>query len=188
MSGNKRTATIVVIAIITDLSSSHLRMTPSSKILRYSLILFLVLALGLLLAGIHLPLISIEKFYIFENEVSLWSGTWGLLLEGAWLLGGVLLLFSILFPISKNLLLIGLLLRSPRLERHADLIWHGLSVFGRWSMLDVFIVAVLVCSVKLGMLAQADLMIGIYCFTTSVLITNGISTWLDFRAKRPETP
>lgn len=141
--------------------------------------------MGLLLAGIFIPMISIEKFYVFDNEVSLWSGTWGLLSEGEVFLGTVLLLFSIIFPITKNLLLIGLLMRLSYLQAHADGLWHALSVFGRWSMLDVFIVAVLVCSVKLGMLAHASLMSGLYLFATSVILTNAISTGLDFQARRP---
>ncbi len=159
-------------------------MTPDSIWIRYSLVLLLWTALALLLAGIVMPMLNLEKFYVFDNEVSLLSGTWGLLSEGEWFLGLVLLLFSILFPIAKNLLLIGLLLRLPWLHGRADALWHALSVFGRWSMLDVFIVAVLVCSVKLGMLARAELLSGIYFFTASVLITNSISTGLDFRGRR----
>lgn len=159
-------------------------MLPTSNLTRHFYVLLLIGATGLLATGIFLPLISIEKFFIFENEVSLGSGTWNLLIEGEYFLGLVLLIFSILFPLTKNLVLIGLLLRTPWLHRHADWLWHGLAVFGRWSMLDVFIVAVLVCSIKLGMLAQAELMSGIYCFTASVLITNSISTLLDYRARQ----
>ncbi len=159
-------------------------MTPLSPFIRYLLLASLLAALGLLLAGIGLPMISIEKFFVFENEVSLWSGTWGLLSEGEYFLGLILLTFSIAFPVAKNLLLMALLLRLPWAQKHADRLWHVLAVFGRWSMLDVFIVAVLVCSVKLGMLAHAELLSGIYFFTASVLLTNGISTGLDYHAGR----
>ncbi len=157
-------------------------MTPASQTLRSILLALLMAALVLLIIGIAMPMIRIEKFFVFDNEVSLWSGTLGLLGSGEYFLGSVLLLFSILFPIIKNLLLMGLLMRIQSLQAHADLLWHALAVFGRWSMLDVFIVAVLVCSVKLGMLAQAELLSGIYFFTASVLITNAISTALDFHA------
>lgn len=159
-------------------------MTPTSAKLRYILTIMLMIALGILLLGIGLPMINIEKFFIFDNQVSLWSGTMGLFSAGEYFLGSVLLLFSIVFPIIKNLILIGLLMQLKRLQAHADLLWHALAVFGRWSMLDVFIVAVLVCSVKLGMLAQAELLSGIYFFTASVLITNAISTGLDFSSGR----
>lgn len=162
-------------------------MTPTSTTLRFTLLSLLCMALALLLLGIGMPMINIEKFYVFNNEVSLWSGTWELLRSGEYFLGMVLLLFSILFPITKNLLLIGLLMKLGWLQKHADLLWHALAVFGRWSMLDVFIVAVLVCSVKLGMLAQAELLSGIYFFTASVLICNAISTGLDFSAARHQT-
>ena len=150
---------------------------------RVTALVFLWLALALLLAGIGLPLISLEKFYIFENRVSLWSGTWGLLSEGEWFLGGILFCFSILFPLGKNLLLLALLHGVPAARNRIRGVMHALSILGKWSMLDVFIVAILVCSVKLGLLADTQVLAGVYCFATSVLLTNLVSTWLDIRLK-----
>lgn len=145
--------------------------------------LLLWLAFALLLAGIALPLISVEKFYIFENRVSLLSGTWGLFSEGEWFLGLVLLVFSILFPVAKNLLMLALLHGLPAARRRMRGVMHALSILGKWSMLDVFIVAILVCSVKLGLLADTEVLAGVYCFAVSVLLTNGISTWYEWRQK-----
>jgi len=51
-------------------------------------------------------------------------------------------------------------------------------------MLDVFIVAILVASVKLGLLAHAEVLSALYFFAASVIITNVISTWLDWRIRR----
>lgn len=149
---------------------------------RFSLLL-LWLALGLLFAGIGLPLISVEKFYIFENQVSLYSGTVGLFSEGEWFIGTLLLCFSIVFPLGKNLLLLGLLHGIEGLRARVYTVMQLLSVLGKWSMLDVFIVAILVCSVKLGLLANAQVLAGVYCFAVSVLMTNAVSTWVDWRLK-----
>ncbi len=135
------------------------------------------------MAGIGLPLISVEKFYVFENRVSLWSGTWGLLTEGEWFLGVILFSFSILFPLAKNLLMLALLHGLPAARRRMHVVLQALSILGKWSMLDVFIVAILVCSIKLGLLANTEVLIGVYFFASSVLLTNVVSTWLDIRLK-----
>lgn len=150
---------------------------------RLTALVLLWLALALLLAGIGLPLISVEKFYIFENRVSLWSGTLGLLTEGEWFLGIILFCFSILFPLGKNLLMLALLHGLPAARHRIRGVMHALSILGKWSMLDVFIVAILVCSVKLGLLADTQVLVGVYCFAASVLLTNLVSTWLDIRLK-----
>jgi len=58
-------------------------------------------ALGLLGLGVSAPILTLEKFYIFGNTVSLWSALRQLIAEGEWglfvLIGG----FSVVFPIEK---------------------------------------------------------------------------------------
>ena len=150
---------------------------------RLAAIAMLWLAFVLLLAGIGLPLIAVEKFYIFENRVSLWSGTVGLFAEGEWFLAVILLSFSILFPAAKNLLMLGVLHDVPGLREHMSGVMQALSLLGKWSMLDVFIVAILVCSIKLGLLANTEVLAGVYFFAASVLLTNIVSSWLELKLK-----
>ena len=47
-------------------------------------------------------------------------------------------------------------------------------------MLDVFVVALLLVSVKLGVLAKVDVHYGLYAFATSVLTDNGFK-FLDLQ-------
>lgn len=150
---------------------------------RWIAVVLLWLAFALLVAGIGLPLISVEKLFIFENRVSLFSGTWGLFAEGEWFLGVILLCFSIIFPAGKNLLMLALLHGLPAARRRVRGVLQALSILGKWSMLDVFIVAILVCSVKLGLLADTEVLAGVYFFATSVLLTNVVSTWLEWQFK-----
>ena len=44
-------------------------------------------------------------------------------------------------------------------------------LYGKWSMLDVFVVAVLVVAVKLGTLASVEMRYGLYFFSAAVLLT-----------------
>lgn len=143
----------------------------------------LLAALGLLLVGLTWPVLSLEKFYFFENTVSLWSALLQLIAEREWGLVAILGLFSVVFPIFKLVWLFALWnLESASSTAHRrHLYW--LAVFARWSMLDVFVVALLVVSVKLGALAEARVEAGIYAFAASVLLTMALSTWVGRRAR-----
>ena len=144
---------------------------------RWLSIVLLWAALGLLYFGLTEPILRLEKFWVFESTTSVWGGTMRLLAEQEYFLGWVILLFSIAFPILKNILMLGILhcrLRSTHLL-------HWLAVLGKWSMLDVFLCALLVASVKLGAIAQAELQSGAYYFAASIILTNVVSTALDWR-------
>ena len=140
--------------------------------------MLLLLAAGLLALGLKLPLVSVEKFYFFDNTVSLlsaisqlWKGEEKSL---AILLGG----FSLVFPVIKLLLLFFIWnfedSGSNFHQRHIK--W--LATYSKWSMLDVFVVALLVVTVKLGALAQAQVEYGLYAFAASVILTMFISAWI----------
>jgi paraquat-inducible protein A len=140
--------------------------------------LLLILALGLLIAGLRLPLLTLEKFWFFSNTVSLYSALRQLWAEGEWGLFWLIGVFSVLFPILK-LLMLGLVWNleaqdSARHRRH--LRW--LAEYSKWSMLDVFVVALLVVSLKLGALAQAHVREGLYVFAASVVLTMLVSHWI----------
>lgn len=42
--------------------------------------------------------------------------------------------------------------------------------YGRWAMLDVLVVAMLIVTVKLGMIASIEIHWGFYVFTSAVLL------------------
>jgi len=138
----------------------------------------LATSLFLLVWGLTAPILTLEKFYVFANTVSLWSALVQLAAEREWGLFALVGGFSVLFPALK-ILLLALVWNVERedSERHRrHLRW--LSVYGKWSMLDVFVVALLVVSVKLGALAQARVEYGIYVFAASVLLTMLVSAWM----------
>ncbi len=90
------------------------------------------------------------------------------------LLGG----FSVVFPAVKLLLLflIWNLEDTQSMRHRRNLKW--LATYSKWSMLDVFVVALLVVTVKLGALAQAKVEFGLYAFAASVILTMLISAWI----------
>jgi paraquat-inducible protein A len=127
-------------------------------------------------AAIGLPLLNISKLGHSSTD-SLLSGLVSMFSQGYWLVGGVVLLFSILLPPLKLLalwLLTSQLAQQPHGligHRRRALLYHAVEVLGRWGMLDVMLVAVLVAMVKLGDLVQIEPGPGLWAFTLMVLLS-----------------
>lgn len=132
----------------------------------------------LFLYSLQAPLFTLEKFYFFDNTVSVAGALKSLLDEQQLALFIVIFVFSILFPIFKIAVMLliwnietGVLLRKFLAFIHA---------FGKWSMLDVFVVALMIVSIKLGALANMHLHYGLYFFMSAVVLTmvlSFISSW-----------
>ncbi len=133
----------------------------------------LMLGITVLLLGIGLfaPIITLKKFVLIENTFSVLSGTIELLREGHYFLFLIIGVFSVVIPLLKilvlNMLLSGRKKHTDRLDKYL----HWMHLYGKWSMLDVFVVAVLVVSVKLGVIASVEMRAGLYAFAAAVLFT-----------------
>jgi paraquat-inducible protein A len=126
------------------------------------------------LLGISLPMFSLEKFFILNDSFSLLGGVFQLAVQGEWLLASVIFCFSILVPLYKFVLFFrihSVLLSSVE---KLLLIKH-LMLIGKWSMADVFLIAVLAATVKLGGLASVKAHIGLLFFGGSVLLSMVLS-------------
>jgi paraquat-inducible protein A len=133
---------------------------------------------AMLVAGSVLPMFTFSQFYIFNDTFSLASGIFYLLKEGEPLLFVVVFSFSILMPVWKMVLLYRLLHLSDRDMERCQRQLHVLSFLGKWSMLDVFVVAILVVTVKLGAIANVTVHVGIYLFTVAVLASMLLTHWI----------
>lgn len=125
----------------------------------------------LFLAGLFSPIITLNKFIVVENTFSVVGGVVGLLHDGQIFLFVLVGAFSILLPALK----LGVLYRLLSGTTHAAgrLPWylHLMHLYGKWSMLDVFVVAVLVVAVKLGVIASVEMRFGLYLFAAAMLLT-----------------
>lgn len=143
----------------------------------------IIVSLVLLAIGVFAPLMTLEKFYFFENQVSLYKGLIDLLQQGEAILFGIIFLFSIIFPLIKTLFLF--LAWNTGHQRKAThkkyLRW--LAQFGKWSMLDVFVVALLVVTIKLDVIANVQIHYGVYAFAASVFMTMILTHWINWAAR-----
>lgn len=130
----------------------------------------------LLFIGLVAPIITLSKFVLVRNTFSVLSGTLELLREGQIFLFLVITGFSVVLPILKLRVLYRLVSKSEVARDKIMRQLHWMHLYGKWSMLDVFVVAVLVVSVKLGAIADVEMRFGLYAFAASVLLTMFITT------------
>ena len=146
--------------------------------------LLLMLSLAALVIGVSAPLLTLEKMYFFENTVSLLSTIKGLYIQREWFLFTVIAVFSLCIPVIKIAGLVLILNVEYQKNSLLDKTLHIIEIVGKWSMLDVFVVALLLVSVKLGVLAKVDVHYGLYAFAASVLLTMSISYWIYRLSKK----
>jgi hypothetical protein len=114
---------------------------------------------------------------MMPRSVSLYGGVVSLLENGDYFLGTAILIFSIVLPIFKNLILVVIALarrdgHNGFIKRIASWCMWFLWTFGSWSMLDVFVVAVVLVGFKEfpgGTRFYRE--IGLVFFSVSVLLT-----------------
>lgn len=143
-----------------------------NSILSNTTVLRLLLTVSALLfvLGLFLPLITISKFIVINNSLSVISGLRELISGGQILIFLIVGIFSVVLPIVKIGFLF-LLLKSDSVNtlQHKKLLYL-MHEYGRWTMLDVMVVAVLVVTVKLGVIASIEIHVGLYLFGLAVLL------------------
>jgi paraquat-inducible protein A len=142
----------------------------------------IALSTALLVCGLSLPLMYSQKFF-WQSTYSVWTGVVELWRQNELALAGILFFFSIVFPFAK---LAGLtviwFLRLPKEQLNRLLHWLG--ILGKWSMLDVFVVAILIVLVKIGPLVKVEPRVGIYVFSAAIAASMATTMYIETLAKR----
>lgn len=148
--------------------------------------LYILAAACLLLIGLLSPIITLTKFMLVENTFSVLSGVIELLKEGKIFLFLLIAGFSIVLPILKLWMLYRLVSKSAAMEESVRKLLHWMHLYGKWSMLDVFVVAILVVAVKLGAIADVEMRFGLYAFAASVLLTMLVTSSIVSLTRLPD--
>jgi len=113
------------------------------------------------------------------------SGVLALLDSGSVLVALVVFGASVIIPVLKFIIIIGLALSLQfgwRWSEHTMHRLHALiELIGRWSMIDVFVVAVLAALIQLGVFLSITPGPGIVAFAFSVVFTMLSATAIDIR-------
>jgi paraquat-inducible protein A len=148
--------------------------------------IYIWIASFLLFMGLLAPIITLSKFVLIQNTFSVLSGLIELLKEGQVFLFLVIAGFSVVLPILKLRVLYILVSKSELMQKKVKKQLHWMHLYGKWSMLDVFVVAVLVAAVKLGAIADVEMRFGLYAFGASVLLTMLITSRIVDLATQPK--
>jgi len=151
--------------------------------------LLLVITLLLFIAGVSLPILTITKLLVVSNEVSIVTGLLQLFEEQQYFIFVVIFLFSIVLPLLKLYYLFLLSAKKAVDNQAYSKYLHLMHRYGRWSMLDVFVIAILIMTVKLGALASVEIELGMFYFTTAVILLMIItSVMVKLESKLELTP
>ena len=109
------------------------------------------------------------------QEDTIVTGVVYLYQNGMWPLGTIVLIASVVVPIAKIVSLGGLVVsvqrRSRWRPRDRAATFRVIELVGRWSMVDVYVVTILVALVHLGTLANVEVRFGAVFFAAVVVLT-----------------
>ena len=135
----------------------------------------LALAAGVMLVPANLlPVLSTKTGGRARTD-TIMSGIMSLWDDGMWAIAAIVFIASILIPLLKLAglawLMISVRRRATRHRRGLTRLYATLDFIGRWSMLDVFLVAFLAGAVQFGALATIEPRSGIVAFSAAVVLT-----------------
>ncbi len=131
----------------------------------------LLVAAAALALGVALPVIEVRNLAIFANRFSIAEAAWRLLVDEQYLLGAVIVVFSVVFPLGKILSAGVLYVRLARSGKPPGRALGWLEFFGRWSSADVLLVAIAIVVAKSTGIADARMQIGLWFFAGSIVVT-----------------
>lgn len=135
---------------------------------------------GLLLyfPAILLPILEIEKLG-HHHTASLLGGTLDLIVHGSLFVGFIVLTFSIILPLVKLIALLELSWIGLTHQQHRAWTYRVVEWAGRWSMMDVLLLALMVTLVKLGDLVSFQLGPAVVAFVLCVAMSMIASVMFD---------
>lgn len=121
-----------------------------------------------------LPIMQVTSLGRAQAD-TIMSGVVYFLLHGMWPLALVIFTASIFVPMLKLAILLGLLVSVHRGSRWRPVdrtrLYRLTELIGRWSMVDIFVVTILVALVHLGNLATIQAQLGAVFFASTVVLT-----------------
>ena len=134
--------------------------------------ILLGLSIPLLVAGLVIPTLSLTKLMVFGETYSLIGLVFALWHQGKVALFVIILFFSIIVPSAKTLVAIAAWYYAGTDHANLHRLLRAFSSISKWSMLDVFIVALTIIILEGSLLSTTDVHPGIFLFAASVLLSS----------------
>ena len=134
----------------------------------------LLAAVAMYLPANVLPIMTVTSLGNTQSD-TIMSGVIYFLKHGDWPLALIIFVASVLVPLLKMIALAYLLLsvqrRSPLRRNQRTRLYRVTELVGRWSMVDVFVVALMAALVQVGELATIEPAAGAVAFASVVILT-----------------
>ncbi|WP_194789059.1 paraquat-inducible protein A [Pseudomonas sp. UFMG81] len=144
---------------------------PNSIVRTWAL---LIAAMILYIPANVLPIMTVSALGQGSPD-TIMSGVITLMKHGMLPIAAVVFIASILVPTFKlvgiALLLYSVQRHQPLSARQRILMYRFIEFIGRWSMLDIFVIAILVAVVNFGRIASVEANLGAVAFATVVILT-----------------
>lgn len=129
-----------------------------------------------------LPIMSVYMLGSGQPDTII-SGVFHLLESGQWPLALIVFMASIVVPLLKlitlSFLLISIQMKSRWRQRDRMILYKITEYVGRWSMVDVFVISILVGLVQFGNFARVEANAGSFSFAAVVVLTMFAARTLD---------
>ena len=136
--------------------------------------------------GLVIPTITFKELVFWKHTFSILTGIESLYHDRQFFLAALVGLFSVIFPIIKLCMLTVIwCLPLPRQIRIRFVRYLGM--LGKWSMLDVFIVAIMIVISRMSGMMDAVPRAGIYVFALSILCSMIVTMRIEYLSKRSLT-
>jgi paraquat-inducible protein A len=134
----------------------------------------LLAAIAMYLPANVLPIMTVTSLGNTQSD-TIMSGVIYFLKHGDWPLALIIFTASVMVPLLKMIALIYLLTsvqrRSPLRKNQRTRLYRVTELVGRWSMVDVFVVALMAALVQVGELATIEPAAGAVAFASVVILT-----------------
>lgn len=128
----------------------------------------LYISAALIAAGVLTPSVFRPKLF-GGDEYTVLGAVSELAGSGLWLIATIVIVFSVIFPLAKTLIAAVIFRFGNRGARRTAQIMQFL---GKWSMLDVFLVALLIALTQMSELRALEPRAGLYLFAAGVILNN----------------
>jgi paraquat-inducible protein A len=129
---------------------------------------------ALLYVPANLLPVMYEHTFLGEDHDTIMSGVLSLIEEGSWPLALLVFVASIVVPLLKLIAMTWLMVslrRQARHPLHRARLFRLVEFIGRWSMLDVYAISIIVALVQINSFATIHVGLGALAFGSVVVLT-----------------
>lgn len=143
----------------------------------------LLASLALNVTALFVPFLDMRRG-LSTNEYSLPKSVSLMWESELYVLAAIIVVFSVCFPFFKIGVLVSIVTGWIHPRKRAGWL-HLVEKLGKWSMLDVFIVCLMIALANDQWLVDARPRFGILCFTFAIVLSMISSAWMEARLSKP---